>query len=97
MEKFCGLVGMDKEKLLLSWEACPTPAKFSTNERFKRFVGTFYASTGVERCRSSAGATLEDREVLWKNMFGMERAAMLMDRVNESWPDYQFLRSKRLC
>lgn len=96
MEKFCDLVGMNKEKLLLTWEASPTPEKFKSNERFKRFLQTFQESTGIERGKSSTGTTLEDREVEWQKEFGRERAKILARRVEESWEDYQFLKGMRL-
>lgn len=97
MESFCDIVGMKKERLLLSWEASPTPEKFSANERLKRFLQTFQESTGIERSKASAGTTLEDREVEWRKEFGHERTTILAGRVIESWPDYHYLRSMRLC
>ncbi|CZT21422.1 uncharacterized protein RCC_07285 [Ramularia collo-cygni] len=97
LERFCELVGMEKEKLVLSWKPSHAPAKFALNERFKRFLQTFQESTGIERSKSSVGITLEERQTQWRKEFGPERASMLVSRVVESWPDFQYLRSMRLC
>ncbi|KAF2758771.1 hypothetical protein EJ05DRAFT_510657 [Pseudovirgaria hyperparasitica] len=94
--KLCDIVGMDKEQLLWAWEASPTPEKFLSNERFKRFLQSISDSVGIDRSKTSFGVTLEDRELDWKKTFGPERAAQLASRVNESWPDYEYLHSMKL-
>lgn len=96
MEKLCELVGMDKDRLLYVWQATSTPAKFLSNVRFKRFLQTISDSTGVMPGKTSSGITLESREKKWIEEFGADRAAILRERVAESWPDYQYLRSMRL-
>ena len=96
VEKLCEAVGMDKERLLYAWEPTPTPAKFQANERFKRFLQSIQGSTGVDRSKTSHDVVLENRMEQWRETFGWDRAATLAKRVQESWPDYEYLRSMRL-
>ncbi|KAK4635689.1 Pyrrolopyrazine biosynthesis cluster protein F [Fulvia fulva] len=96
VEKLCDAIGMDKEKLLYTWESTPMPAKFQANERFKRFLQSIQNSTGVDRSKVSGNVTLDDREEQWRETFGWDRALTLARRVRESWPDYEYLHSMRL-
>ncbi|KAF7195489.1 hypothetical protein HII31_03083 [Pseudocercospora fuligena] len=97
LEKFCELTGMRKNELKYEWETTPVPAKFMSNERFRRFLQTIQDSTGIDNTRTSKGVKLEDRKVKWNEEFGVERAEVLARRVIESWPDYESLRERRLA
>jgi hypothetical protein len=95
LEKLCELLGMDPARLMFEWKPTPTPKKFAGNERFKRFLRTIQESVGIDRARTSAGVTLESRQVQWRDAFGSERAEVLASRVREAWPDYEYLRAVR--
>ncbi|SMR54941.1 unnamed protein product [Zymoseptoria tritici ST99CH_3D1] len=105
MEKFCDVVGMDKEKLVREW----TPASelnahtsvapsrdVVPEEKARRFCHTINASSGIMSGKTSAGVTLKGREKEWIEEFGLEQAALLKGRVEEAWPDYEYLRALRL-
>lgn len=66
------------------------------NKRFRRFLRTIQESTGIDHSKTSFGVRIEAREVLYKKWVGKESASVLIERVRESWADYEYLRSFRL-
>ncbi|SMY25003.1 unnamed protein product [Zymoseptoria tritici ST99CH_1A5] len=105
MEKFCDVVGMDKEKLVREWSPASelnahtsvAPSRDVVPEdKARRFYQTINASSGIMSGKTSAGVTLKGREKGWIEEFGPEQAALLKERVEEAWPDYEYLRSLRL-
>ncbi|SMQ51363.1 unnamed protein product [Zymoseptoria tritici ST99CH_3D7] len=105
MGKFCDVVGTDKAELVREW----TPASelnahtsvapsrdIVPEDKARRFYHTINASSGIMSGKTSAGVTLDGREKEWIEEFGPEQAALLKERVEEAWPDYEYLRSLRL-
>lgn len=91
LEELCRKLGLDKDRLMYSWQANTDKSKHSAKDG--RFLGTLWDSTGVDRSKSSRAIDIEAKEREWVNDFGADVAAALKERVCLAMPDYTFLRS----
>ena len=103
--KLCSSTGMCTDELILEWEAkvnSGAPSEGNLQhlqhlQQFEPFFRTIWNSTGVDRSKMAKDLDLANKQAEWLAMFGVDRATQLVERVNESWPDYEYLRSFRLC
>jgi hypothetical protein len=95
--RLCETLGMDKDQLLFHWDAEDLAAgRAGCNERYGRYLRTIRDSTGVDISKSSKHVKFHEKKRGWTEEFGSEIAATLAQRVTDSWPDYEYMWSRRL-
>lgn len=93
--RFCDVVGLDRSKLQLSWEAASKETLENTNPGDRRMKDTLLASTGIDPEKIKREVSLEEEMRKWEVEFGEAGALELADWVKSALPDYEFLRSRK--
>lgn len=98
LHKLCSLTGMNRDELVFEWEAKrPMENPSERMKRVERFHSSIWGSTGIDQSKTAKDLDLTTKEAEWSAMFGVELAKVLVERVEQSWPDYEYLKAHKLC
>ncbi|KAJ2991822.1 hypothetical protein NUW58_g2379 [Xylaria curta] len=94
--KYAELVGLDPGKLRFSWEKASQEQLDKLLSAEKIMLGSFNASTGVDKGKIAGNIDLNTEAEKWRNEFGEEGGRKMERWVRDAMPDYEYLRSRRL-
>ncbi|RDL39486.1 uncharacterized protein BP5553_03826 [Venustampulla echinocandica] len=94
--RFCELMGLDKTKLLFSWEKVSQEQLEKMSKGMKTMLGTLNSSDGINTNNVSSDIDIDVEAKKWKEEFGEDVGAEIEQHVRNAMPDYEFFKSKRL-
>ncbi|KAM5452785.1 hypothetical protein MaudCBS49596_003091 [Microsporum audouinii] len=96
LAEVCRQCGMDVEHIMYEWEKTNPNERKVLTERHLSYMGDLWASTGLDRSKSSEGLDMQVKYGKWKEEFGIVVADELYRLVEDAMPDFEYLKSKRI-
>ena len=91
----CSNVGMDPDKLQLSWPAITAEEKTEIHPMLYASQSKLFASSGPDPARAARNIDLIAEMQRWDQEFGAD-AAEMKELVEIAMPHYEYLRTKRM-
>jgi hypothetical protein len=96
LTRFCQICDMDPASLSFQWEIAPIEHIDTYSARHKRYNREITNSTRINKNKAWGNSSFEMRASEWRTRFGDQVADLLIQRVEEALPDYEYLHSRRL-
>lgn len=88
--------GLKPEKCVFKWEKTGEDQQKGMHPMYILLQQTLLNSEGLVKSKSIKKVDLDEEIVKWREQFGPDNAEWMAEKVRESMPDYEFLRSKKI-
>ncbi|KFY08125.1 hypothetical protein V492_06524 [Pseudogymnoascus sp. VKM F-4246] len=95
--KLCDLCNMDASFLRYKWDIeRPPEEELKLDHRLSTFMGALWASTSIDKSKTSRGIDMPVKYSQWKDEFGTVVADELYALVEGAMSDYTYLKDRKL-
>ncbi|KAF2732302.1 hypothetical protein EJ04DRAFT_441266 [Polyplosphaeria fusca] len=96
VRKYADAIGLDTSALRFEWEVATQGELEKASGLARRMKSTLFASTSVEKGKSSEGVNIEAETKKWVEEYGQEIADRLAYLVEKAMPDFEWLKERRM-